>query len=214
MRSPRAPRGEGDLSGERAVARALKAAGIVLDRAPKGLDAEREAPIPRIRVGRPRRGFRHAVRRSEIAAALRFFGETSIYGIREIVLASCADPDDPLRLGTLLVPGRILIYPVPRSPWRLRGSLAPDAVRRLERAGAVVERHGGGLQTTVEWPGDTLRDFVLLDVLMHEVGHHLIQQYKGKRGVRVARTRDHEAFADRFAESCRAAYEAARAREP
>jgi hypothetical protein len=40
-------------------------------------------------------------------------------------------------------------------------------------------------------------------VLMHEVGHHLIQQYKGKRRARVARTRDHEAFADGFARRCR-----------
>jgi Zn-dependent peptidase ImmA (M78 family) len=40
---------------------------------------------------------------------------------------------------------------------------------------------------------------MLFDVLMHEVGHHLIQHHKGKRQARVARTRDHEAFADAFA---------------
>jgi hypothetical protein len=59
------------------------------------------------------------------------------------------------------------------------------------------------LQTTVDWPGDTLRDFVLFDVLMHEIGHHIVQQYTGNRAGRVMRTRDHEAFAERFARRCR-----------
>jgi Zn-dependent peptidase ImmA (M78 family) len=47
---------------------------------------------------------------------------------------------------------------------------------------------------------------MLFDVLMHEVGHHVIQQYKGKRPARVARTKDHEALAERFAARCRELY--------
>jgi Zn-dependent peptidase ImmA (M78 family) len=41
-------------------------------------------------------------------------------------------------------------------------------------------------------------------VLLHEIGHHILQQHKGKRRPRIARTRDHEAFAARFAEKHRA----------
>src|SRR5206468_1152450 len=77
---------------------------------------------------------------------------------------------------------------------------------KMRRAGALVERLGDGSQTRVEWPGETLRDFMLFDVLMHEIGHHLIQQYTGKRTARVARTREHEAFAELFARQCRQAY--------
>jgi hypothetical protein len=44
---------------------------------------------------------------------------------------------------------------------------------------------------------------MLFDGLMHEVGHHLIQQYTGKRGDRVMRTVDHERRADAFAARCR-----------
>lgn len=58
----------------------------------------------------------------------------------------------------------------------------------------------------ITWPGDSLREFMLFDVLMHEVGHHWLQQYKGKRPARVVRTREHEAFADEFARRCRLIY--------
>ncbi len=88
-------------------------------------------------------------------------------------------------------------------PWRLPGRLPAKQRRRLQRAGAVVEVPPPGLQTLVAWPDRSLRDFMLFDVLMHEVGHHLIQHYKGKRHVRQARTKDHEAFAEHFARRCR-----------
>jgi hypothetical protein len=55
---------------------------------------------------------------------------------------------------------------------------------------------------------------MLFDVLLHEIGHHLIQQYRGKRTARVARTRDHEACADRFALQCRLLYHGADGSEP
>src|SRR5262249_48957989 len=109
-------------------------------------------------------------------------------------------------LGRLRVPGTVRLYDQPPSPWCLPGRLAPAEQARLCRAGAVVEESADGTLTVVSWPGTTLRDFVLFDVLMHEIGHHLIQQYKGKRSARVARTRDHEAFADELAWRCRLRY--------
>lgn len=142
-----------------------------------------------------------------MAAALRFFGEPSTYGLREIKLASEPGAEGgQLRFGRLLVPGKIVLFPQPRSPWRLPGRVGTKVRRRLRRAGALVEIPDDGVYTLVEWPGNTLREFVLLDVLMHEIGHHLIQHYKGKRRDRVARTRDHEAFADHFSRRCRSLY--------
>jgi len=60
-------------------------------------------------------------------------------------------------------------------------------------------------ETLVDWPQDTLWRFMLEEVLLHELGHHVLQHHKGKRPERIARTRDHEAFAARFAEKQRAA---------
>jgi hypothetical protein len=105
------------------------------------------------------------------------------------------------------VPGRIVLFDQPQSPWTIPRNLNAATVHRLNTAGAVVQSVAGGLQTSVWWPGTTLRDFMLFDVLMHEVGHHLLQHHKGKRLVRIARTADQEAVADAFARRCRRLWE-------
>ena len=77
---------------------------------------------------------------------------------------------------------------------------APEDAGDLDLAGG----ESGAVHAGQVPDGDNLDP--LFDVLMHEIGHHLIQHYKGKRTVRRARTADHEAFADRFAQRCRLAY--------
>lgn len=163
------------------------------------------APLPRIHVRRPREGYYHPVGRADIERVLRYFGEECTYGLRSVelvrageVLQSCELP-----LGKLHVPGRILIFEQPSLPWLLPGTLPPGDREKLLYAGAVIGEGGQTGHTLICWPGTTLRDFMLFDVLMHEVGHHLIQQYKGKRRARVMRTKDHEAFAESFARQCR-----------
>ena len=111
--------------------------------------------------------------------------------------------------GTLIVPGQIVLAAQFIPPWTIAGRLPADAEARLRCAGAIIEPLAGGTQTIVGWPGVTLRDFMLFDVLMHEIGHHIIQHHTGKRRVRIARTKDHEAFADAFARQCRARWIAA-----
>ena len=94
---------------------------------------------------------------------------------------------------------------MPRPPWRWLGAIAAYDAATFERAGAVVATDRSAGTTIVEWPGASLATFLLFDVLLHEIGHHVLQHSKGKRLVRIARTRDHEAFAARFAERYRAA---------
>jgi hypothetical protein len=53
---------------------------------------------------------------------------------------------------------------------------------------------------------------MLFDGLMHEIGHHLIQQHTGKRTARVMRTGDHERRADAFADACRKTWAHAQSR--
>ncbi len=202
--APHAPRREGDRTGEWAIARALKAMGISVSlRTPAG-EAPNPTRLPRLVVKRAPKGYRHVVSRSEVIPVLRFFGEACTYGLREIVLAAGPAPDTTkILFGRLIVPGQVVLYPPPPAPWCLAGRLPAKQRRKLERAGAVLESAGKGAQTIVKWSGNDLRDFMLFEVLMHEIGHHLIQHHKGKRRVRTARTKDHEAFADRFAARCR-----------
>lgn len=53
-----------------------------------------------------------------------------------------------------------------------------------------------------------MRDFMRFDVLLHEIGHHLVQHRVRKLG-RVRRDAEHERFADMFAERWKPAVQAA-----
>jgi hypothetical protein len=138
---------------------------------------------------------------------LNTVGPVAFYGLRWIELARSpanVSISTPV-FGRYCAPGRIILFEQPMSPWRLSGLLKGDVTRRLERAGAVVTCVADVSATLVHWPYDTLRRFMLEEVLLHELGHHVLQYHKGKRPVRIARTRDHEAFAARFAEKHRLA---------
>jgi len=209
IRAPYEPRGSGDTSSLYGIARLLKELGMVPAPVPgcgacdSGADRE-PVPLPRLRLQRPGPGYLHPATRADITALLSFFDAPCIYGLRSIALVHGESaPYGRLQIARLVVPGRIFLYAQPNPPWLLRGRLTHIDEERLHRAGANVERIGGAGHTIVSWPGQTLRDYLLFDGLMHEIGHHLIQQYRGKRTVRLARTKDHEAFADHFAYQCR-----------
>ena len=210
VRAPYATRGVGDSRLGRTVAGALKQLGVIAEQEVPSDGLGGPLPLPRLREQRPARGFFHPAEKGDVARVLRFFGAECVYGLRsiELVRGSSAAATDRLQLGRLELPGRIRLYQQRRSPWLLTGALSEVEQARLRRAGAVIEVLGLGSQTLITWPSETLRAFMLFDVLMHEVGHHLVQQYKGKREMRVVRTSEHEAFADLFAWQCRVAYEA------
>ena len=161
----------------------------------------------RIVVREPRPGYHHPADKQDVLEMLKAVGPAAFYGLRSIELAR--SPADSLIsmpvFGRYYVPGRIILFEQPLPPWRLPGLLKGDVARRLERAGAVVTRLTDVGATLVHWPHATLRRFMLEEVLLHELGHHVLQHHKGKRPVRVARTRDHESFAARFAEKQRLA---------
>ena len=138
---------------------------------------------------------------------LQSVGPLAFYGLRSVELSrSQADGSTSLPVfGRYALPGRIILFEQPTAPWRLSGLLKREVVRRLERAGARLTLLTDVGATLVDWPQDTLRRFLLEQVLLHELGHHALQHHKGKRPERIARTRDHEAFATRFAEKQRTA---------
>jgi len=165
-----------------------------------------DRPVP-VRACPPRRGFVHPAGATDIARVLDFFGPAAAYGLRGIALrqqppAAGAGP----AVAELRVPGLVLLFEQPAPPWQLPGRLAEVAAARLRRAGAQVTTAGSG--TRVDWPGHTLRDFMLFDGLMHEIGHHTIQHAADKDRTRVMRTADHERRADAYAVRARHAWAA------
>ena len=175
---------------------------------PYELRAARRAGRPPVRTTRPRPGFLHPAGAADIAGLLAFFGPTAVYGLHRIELRQRAAAVRPgLLIAGLKSPGVIVLFEQPRPPWLLAGRFSAAALARLRRAGArlrVTAAH-----TAVDWPGETLRDFMFFDGLMHEVGHHMLQHVARKRVVPVMRAADHERRADAFATACRRAWTAA-----
>ncbi len=206
LRAPREARSEGDPALRRMEGRTLKSMGVA--ERPTSRARGGRATGPRIVETRPRRGFLHPTNRGDIVRALALLGPEAAYGVRtiELVHAPPAPPDALPPMGRFRTPGRILLFEQPRPPWRILGALATETVDCLERSGAIVVEDEPTGTTIVSWPGESLRDFMIVEVLLHEIGHHVLQHHKGKRTARIARTRDHEAFARAFAKRHRAAW--------
>lgn len=177
--------------------------------ASRAADATRNRPheaIPspaatlRIHLIAPRPGFHHPARPQELRRLLDCVGPEARYGLRSIELRQAPTRRhgaSPL-FGRLDVPGRIVLYEQPIPPWRISGFLADGDARRMTDAGATVERLRTIEATMVHWPDHALYRFMLIEVFLHELGHHVFQHYSGKRPTRQARTRDHEAFAQGY----------------
>ncbi|MFY1691096.1 hypothetical protein [Plantactinospora sp. WMMB782] len=157
-----------------------------------------------VRVCPPRRGFVHPAGPADVVRVLTFFGPAAAYGLRGIELRQQPAAGTGMAVAALRVPGIVLLFEQPATPWELSGRLTDAAMARLQRAGArVATGHAG---TRVDWPDTTLRDFMLFDGLMHEIGHHMIQHAAHKRRTRVMRTVDHERRADAYAMRARHAW--------
>jgi len=210
VRDPFAARGKDDQTSYREIARALKHSGVILD-LPE-LNETDQPTLPRIVTKKPRRGFSHPAGKHELVSVLQFFGERCFYGLRliKLVQGDTLLSQGVVCMGRLEVPGTIILFDQPPSPWFINGTIPSLERKRLERAGASIEATGDGVQCLIRWSDTDLQNFMLFEVFMHEIGHHLIQQYKGKRNARVVRTKEHELFADSFAQHCRETYLAAK----
>jgi hypothetical protein len=201
-RSPRDKRGVGDLGLRRRIGLERKAAGVLSAQARPNKNGQSRLPVI---IQLPRLGFYHPVGKRDLLHLLNSIGPIAQYGLRSIELARTpvGASSSPLAFGRYCAPGRIILVEQPIPPWRLPGLLHGRILRRFERVGAIVTLLPDVLATLIEWPEGSLPRFMLEEVFLHELGHHVLQNYKGKRFMRIARTRDHEAFARRFVEKHR-----------
>jgi len=198
VQAPLEPRSAGNLSRRRELGRLFKVLGAI----PRQSDNAKPRNLHlRIIRRQPNSGFHHPVGKNELLGFLNSLGSLAIYGVRIIELARSPAPTNlsSMVFGRYEVPGKILLYEQPESPWRLPGILKHADMDRLERSGAIINAQPGLRMTLVEWPDNSLKRFMLEEVLLHELGHHILQHHKGKRPARIARTKDHEASAERFA---------------
>lgn len=148
-----------------------------------------------IRTCRPRPGFDHPATAADIARLLEFFGPSVRYGLRRVELRQ-QTATTGIALGGYVPPGVVVLLEQPDPPWFVPGRLSQRARDTLERAGAHITTTWS--TTRIDWSRPALRDFVLFDGLMHELGHHRLDHAD-----RRMRSADHERRADAHAAACR-----------
>lgn len=154
--------------------------------------------FPAVRARAVSPGRLHPASAEDVREALRAFGPEAYYGLRLVELMPARAGDARLVLGRLAGEGVIELYEQRPSPWRLGDELADLERHCLAAFGADVSTPG-----VVVWPPGALRRFMLLDVLAHELGHHVVQHERRLRGARAMRTRQHEARAEEIAATLR-----------
>jgi hypothetical protein len=121
---------------------------------------------------------------------LEQLGPSGIYGLKEIELRRAPAGKHIFIFGRYEAPSKICLFEQEKSPW-LWPKLPPKIIRFLRMAGAQFD----SVSRQITWSGHALNNFMLRHVLLHELGHHRLQYYVGKRREARARERDHEAYA-------------------
>ena len=165
---------------------------------PRWAQAARRAAFPTVRARAVSRGRCHPASAQDVREALQAFGPEAYYGLRLVELMPARASDAALVLGRLAGEGMIELYEQRPSPWRLGHALSDVERDRLTAFGADVTIPG-----VVVWPPGALRRFMLVHVLAHELGHHVVQHERRLRGERAMRTREHEARAEEIAATLR-----------
>ena len=155
---------------------------------------------PRIVTQKPLPGFVLPLRSCDVRLFLTRLGPAAAYGLCEVRLRrECLFGTIGVTFAEYILPGRIDVYAVPASPWRLAFVPPPADLQAIGRYAARVDVNQAARQTTVWWEPGGLTAFFLYEVLAHEIGHHVLQQHRGKRSAQVCRRADHESCADLYA---------------
>ena len=163
----------------------------------KRATADDALPRLTIFVQKPLPGMRHAVTPRDVRDVFVRLGPASTYGLKCVRLRQeCALQSAGIVFGEYLLIGEIYLYSLPDLPWHLPYLLAARDIAAFERFGACIASRADARTTTIAWNSDGQREFVLSEVLAHELGHHLLQRGKGKRKAVVCRRSDHERRAD------------------
>jgi hypothetical protein len=128
-----------------------------------------------------------------------------MYGLKSVELSRLPpeDRDTQVLLGRYHPPDRIVLFEQRRPPWHFIGKLSDTTRELFEGSGATIQLNEDGSASTVDWPGESLVNLMIFEGLLHEVGHHVMQHEARAGSRRIARTKDHEAFANAFVARCR-----------
>jgi hypothetical protein len=142
-------------------------------------DREGRLILPRVVERNPAPGDVHPLSRAHLIPLLRHQPADYVYGLTRVELrprvGAVADP-----FGYYLPKARIVVlYSVPATEWRLRGS-SNYWCSLYRHHGAAVEVQDA--ETVIQWRGRLdLAYFMYREVFLHELGHHHDEQFRHKR---------------------------------
>ena len=151
--------------------------------------------LPRIVVREPRKGDVHPLTRDQIWYYLAMVPPAYVYGLKAVELRPRKDA-----LGCpygLYSPRdkRIWLYSCPAREWHFSNEIWHSAKAILTWGAQIVESEGSSGDIAVQWNDPVDIELFLVDVLLHELGHHYVHQYKSSRGMPGTRPR-HEVVAE------------------
>ena len=157
------------------IGRALKESGV-----PFSFETEPQKQAfvwPRIIVQRPGPSFVHPATQVSVRETLEAIGPIGVYGLKSVELSRQPELDGAGSglLARYIAPDRIVLFEQQLPPWHYVGRLSDSIKAHFERSGAEVRWSSEASATTVDWPGDTLASFLLVEGLLHEIGHHIKQ---------------------------------------
>ena len=149
---------------------------IARDRMPR--DRRGNTVFPRIIVRKPKLGDCHPLDRRMIAAAFEKLPLEYFYGLKQIELrARQGDIGKPF--GKYSYHSKtITLYSVPGKLWRIK-DISEGWIEALQRYHAEIHGCEGG--NVIEWGDSVSLSMFCLSTLFHELGHHYLHQYKGKK---------------------------------
>lgn len=151
--------------------------------------------LPRIVVREPRKGDVHPLTRVQVRYYLAMVPPAYVYGLKAVELRP--------RTGALGCPyglyspreKRIWLYSCPAHEWHFSNEIWHRHKAVLTWGAQIVESHGSSGEIAVQWNDPVDIELLLVHVLLHELGHHYVHQYKSSRGMPGTRAR-HEVVAD------------------
>jgi hypothetical protein len=148
---------------------------------------------PPILSRKPRRGDRHPISAQGLKMRLPGVLPQYLYGLRRIELRARRSDRIGEPFGCYLMRERIVVlYSLPMQ-WKL-DRLSDGWRSQFSAYGAEVCKGDQGI--AVHWTNEACLDLWFWDqVVMHELGHHFVEQYRSKNG-RVRTRKAHEALAD------------------
>ena len=155
-------------------------------------DADGEIRLPPIITRKPRRGDIHPVTRPTLEKWIWGVGFEYFHGLKRIELKARPSERIGEPFGCYSLRDHIIVlYSLPMI-WQL-DRLNTRWEINLSEYGASIERDG---IVTVSWRDDShLKIWFWDQVVVHELGHHFVEQYKHRNG-RVRTIRAHEGLAD------------------